>query len=797
MKKMLSLLIVFVFTQLLTGFPIQEAHAATINVNTTTDILDAAVTCEGVTTASLPGPDGGVSLREAICAANNNPGPDTITFGIPGVGVRTIQPTSYLPFLVDDGTSIRGYSQPGASPAHDDIPATILIELDGSLAGAHGITITSSNNLIQGLVINRFSGNGINILNYEGRTAANNQVAGNHIGTNASGDIDLGNGWNGVYISWGAVNNLVGGEEPAMRNVLSGNEMSGVEIHGSGTDGNRISGNFIGTRANGMEGRGNSMYGVRIYGGARNNKVGGNTSGERNVISGNTKDGVRIWGEETSGNILFGNYIGTTQYGIAPVGNGENGVLVGFGAQNNIIGGSAAKERNVISGNHKSGAAILLPGTTNNQVKGNFIGTDAFGIVAIGNLENGVLIGLGAQNNTIGGDTPGERNILSGNLHSGVNLSDEGTENNTVSANYIGLNVDASILGNHQDGIIISMGAQNNTIGGESDGDRNIISGNGDHGIRIRGTGTDINRVSGNTIGLNPEGDTARGNHSCGVYIHDQAKSNLIGPSNVISANYVGVCLSGPGTSSNLVVGNNIGLDAGENFALGNIHAGLSILDGASENLIGGEISEFEDPRVSNVISGNLNSGVQISGAGTSDNIISGNLIGFFVGNGEDGIVIDNGAANNIIGPFNMIQHNSWNGIYVHGAASIGNRITQNQIRLNYHYGIQLQSGGNGDIDRPVISSILANQNWLEVTGTTCSGCLVEFFFNLDDEGEGNFYCGSAAADASGAYYGTFEYLPFPYLTATTTDFILGTSQFSDVHLIEFLYFSFLPLAVR
>jgi hypothetical protein len=797
MKKIRCFTILFFLSQLLASFPQQEAHAATILVNTTTDILDAAGTCEGVTLASLPGPDGGVSLREAICAANNNPGPDTITFNIPGVGVRTIQPTNYLPFLVDDETSINGYTQPGASPTHDETPATILIELDGSLAGAHGITITSSDNLIQGLVINRFSGNGINILNYEGRTAANNHVSGNHIGTNASGEIDLGNGWNGIYIGWGAVNNLIGGDEPAERNVLSGNEVSGVDIHGSGTNGNTVSGNFIGTRANGMQVRGNSMYGVRIYGGARNNIVGGNSSGERNVISGNTQDGVRIWGEGTNGNILSGNYIGTTQYGIAPVGNGENGVLVGFGAQNNIIGGSIAEERNVISGNHKSGVAILLPGTANNKVDGNYIGTDVFGIFTIGNLENGVLIGLGAQYNTIGGGTPGERNIISGNLHSGVNLSDEGTDNNAVSGNYIGLNVGGGVLGNHQDGVIIGMGAENNTIGGESDGDRNIISRNGDHGIRIRGIGTDRNRVSGNIIGLNPEGDTARGNHSCGVYIHDQAKENIIGPLNVISANFVGVCLSEPGTSSNVVVGNIIGLDAGKNFALGNNEAGVSIIDGASENFIGGEISEFVDPSVSNVISGNLNSGVQISGSGTSENIISGNLIGFFEGNGEDGIVIYNGASNNIIGPVNVIQHNAWNGVYVHGASSIGNRITQNRMGSNYHFGIQLQRGGNGEIAPPVISSIFANQNWVEVSGTTCSDCIVEFFYNLDDEGEGNFYIGSITADASGAFSRTFDSLPFPYLTATTTDLILGTSQFSDAHLMEVIYLIYLPLLMR
>ena len=58
----------------------QLAHAAGIVVTTTADTIDAAGTCGAVTLASLPGPDGQTSLREAVCAANTNAGPDTITF---------------------------------------------------------------------------------------------------------------------------------------------------------------------------------------------------------------------------------------------------------------------------------------------------------------------------------------------------------------------------------------------------------------------------------------------------------------------------------------------------------------------------------------------------------------------------------------------------------------------------------------------------------------------------------------------------------------------------------------------
>ena len=103
---------------------VQAAPAATITVTTSNDLLDAAAgNCGAVTVASLPGPDGLTSLREAICAANNNAGPDNIYFNIPGAGTHTIDVSSFLPPLTDDVTTIDGYTQPGATPATDRFSA--------------------------------------------------------------------------------------------------------------------------------------------------------------------------------------------------------------------------------------------------------------------------------------------------------------------------------------------------------------------------------------------------------------------------------------------------------------------------------------------------------------------------------------------------------------------------------------------------------------------------------------------------------------------------------------------------
>jgi len=140
--------------------------ALDITVTTTNDVLDAAGgVCADVIPTSLPGPDGLTSLREAMCAANNNEASDTIRFGIPGCGgVCTIRPTIALPVLAGDGTTIDGYTQPGSAQATTGTPATLLVEIDGSnVLNNNGLNVASAGNVIRGLVINRFGGNGIAI----------------------------------------------------------------------------------------------------------------------------------------------------------------------------------------------------------------------------------------------------------------------------------------------------------------------------------------------------------------------------------------------------------------------------------------------------------------------------------------------------------------------------------------------------------------------------------------------------------------------------------------------------------
>jgi hypothetical protein len=137
----------------------------------------------------------------------------------------------------------------------------------------------------------------------------------------------------------------------------------------------------------------------------------------------------------------------------------EDGVVIRDGAQNNTIGGDRTVgagptgEGNVISGN-RGGVRIQGSGTMSNTIIGNLIGLAADGTTPLGNLANGVRIQNGAQGNTIGGDTPEERNVISGNADSGVLILNEGTDNNTVSGNYIGTDASGTIALANVNGVL-------------------------------------------------------------------------------------------------------------------------------------------------------------------------------------------------------------------------------------------------------------------------------------------------------------------------------------------------------
>ena len=172
-------------------------------------------------------------------------------------------------------------------------------------------------------------------------------MAGNYIGTDTTGNNKIGNSDFGVVINGPASNNTVGGTVAGAGNVISGNG-GGVEISGNSANtatGNVIAGNYIGVKATGTAALGNTNDGV-LLAFAGNNTIGGSAgtafqgpcTGACNVISGNGGNGVELNGNLTTGNLVQGNYIGTDVNGAAAIGNTLDGILLVFGANNNVIG---------------------------------------------------------------------------------------------------------------------------------------------------------------------------------------------------------------------------------------------------------------------------------------------------------------------------------------------------------------------------------------------------------------------------------------------------------------------------
>ena len=166
-----------------------ESLAATFTITTTND-------------------SGGGSLRDAIAQANAAAGADTIAFNLTGA-TRTINVSNALPDITESVT-IDGSMQPGFA----GVP---LIELNGANAGAGGVDglrIVTTNTAIRALVINRFTGDGIEIA-----TNGNNVVEGCYIGMNLTGATDLGNLQNGFFIT-NSPNNVIGGVFATQRNFI-------------------------------------------------------------------------------------------------------------------------------------------------------------------------------------------------------------------------------------------------------------------------------------------------------------------------------------------------------------------------------------------------------------------------------------------------------------------------------------------------------------------------------------------------------------------------------------------------
>lgn len=416
---------------LLTGW---TARAATITVTSTADAIavDGAVTLREAITSMNAAADANADVTAGRVGAYG--AADTIVFNIAGVAPFTITPASALPTITVP-VFVNGYSQTGSSANTNAFGladnAALTIVLNGAAGAFDGLVLQNhTGSVIRGLVIQNFGGNGIQIAG----TGGGHTVAGCFIGTNAAGTAaGPGNGADGVIIN-GVAGNSVGGVNPADRNIISAN-------------------------------------------------------GQPNVFA-----GVEIRASGATGNLVRGNYIGTTASGAAALGNSTAfgyGVIIFNGASTNTIGGAVVGAGNVISAN---GGGVTVQGgvstCTGNVIAGNLIGTNAAGTGALGNAFSGVGGIAYASGTRIGGTTAAERNVISANGSRGIVLGGSNGVATVVQGNFIGTDITGTApLGNTGDGIRGSDDTGTAVIGGSAAGAGNVIAYNTAIGVNVYNSG--------------------------------------------------------------------------------------------------------------------------------------------------------------------------------------------------------------------------------------------------------------------------------------------------------------------
>ena len=732
--------------------PTPAPPSPTVTVNSTGDGPDAFPgngICDTGGVNSEGDPE--CTLRAAMEEANASVVVDTIHFAIPATdtghsgGVWTVTPGSALP-TVTTTVSIDGTTQPGWT-------STPVVEIDGTSAGAGvvGFRISATDVTIRGFAINRFPSDGIEVE----PTGSGAVVVGNHIGVDASGLVDRGNGDVGIQLRSGSIGSTIGGATATDRNVLSGND-GGIFVDGS--DGNTIIGNYIGTDVTGNAAIPNLGDGIYVANGADGNTFG--QPGAGNVLSGNDVDALEI-DHVSTGNIIQANIIGLGADGNTLVENGRYGVVLYDGVNTTQIGGSGAGEGNVISGNVAAGVVIDGNGnaaTSGNVIEGNLIGTDSTGTLDRGNGTYGVHLFATAVNTTIGGTTAGAGNTISGNGSDGVFVSGAATSGTLIQGNYIGLTAagDAA-LGNTGNGVEIDWDVPNQVIGGAVAGAGNVISANLNG---IYSLWANDMTIQGNIIGLDVTGTVDLGNVNIGIRVG--GTNVVIGgvtatARNVVSGNNSAGILLDSATSA-VVRGNYIGTDVTGQVGRGNGSNGVYV--SGSGNRIGGTAVG-----AGNVISGNTNDGIQTSGASTGT-VIEGNTIGLAsdgstpVPNSFRGISLY-GTGTRVGGTTaaagNTISGNFRGVVVVTGATDAA--ILGNAISGNSSLGIDLANNGVTPND-PGDGDAGANDllNFPEINNASESGGTVTVDFDLDvpvGDYRVEFFSNPSGADPSG--YGEGE----------------------------------------
>ena len=745
-------------------------------------------------------------LRWAIDQANTTAGADTIVFQLPGSAttIALVDPLdSIIEEVVIDGTTQPGYltapivaidgsavSDVGfrlaASASGSTIKALSIygfqytaanpdsgnaIVIDGSADGNEidacfigtdassttaignavaGILVRGTNTTIRNSIISGNGASGVILENDDGTT-----LTGNRIGTDRVGAAALANAAHGILLRDSA-NASIGGATAASRNVISGNAGDGIRMEGATAA--IILGNYIGVDAlTGAVAVANGGAGISLD--AVNTTIGNGTVGGRNVISGNSQQGILVRdGTET---VVQGNYIGASASGTVNAGNVLEGIRIDGGSAH-LVGGTVAGMDNVISANGGSGVRITTE-ATDVTLQQNLIGLGTT-LKSLGNGGDGVSIDeasgilvtfsnriaynagvgvhlTGASGNLIGADATrpaGQQGINFGNAiyanaGEGVLLETESNDN-IVSANLIGLATpNGALQGNGLDGISIQASRRNVVGGPLPSGATDPVYGNvvaaNLAGISIVDADA-ISESEGNVV----RGNQVRNNTSHGILL-DNVSNQTIGGALATDANAItlnagnGVEIRN-GSRGVVVTGNYVGTTISNVLGFGNAGIGIRVLQ-SNESILGGDAASG----FGNIVVGNASDGIVITrvddaGVTSGDarrNVVYGNIVR---ANKANGIRItsasDNFIGNAAAGFGNTVGNNKLDGMRIETAADgntiLGNTFGGPAILGNGGLGIRLtasyeniigssDAGGGNSLSRNIGGGILIDQS--------------------------------------------------------------------------------------
>ena len=411
----LGMIAVLLAGLLLTATP---AYAAgTITVNSTEDTITNNGNCD---------------LREALQAADSDTavdlcaaglGTDTIQFNIPGAGVHTITLTGSL--SVSTPVIIDGTSQPGYS-------GTPLIRLDGDNNGSQQFSFNSGSDgsSLKGLMFTNATWNAVMV----NPGVTNMTFAANYFNTDGNAQLPTGSNAAGVLL-FKTDHITVGGSTAADRNLFSGNE--GVQIEGSSN--NLVEGNYFGVRADGLTPITNQTVNSGAIFIETNSLVPANNTIRNNVIT-SFSTGIDLE-QQVNHTIIAGNTIGVGKDGSTQLGN-SYGIMLS-GSSDNTIGGANPADRNVVSGNTYSNIEIqhtVSYTSDNNLIFGNYIGTDAAGMTAVGSTPKGINL-AGGDGNQIGDSASGVGNLIAGNTYQ---IEIQNATNALIQNNRLGVNINGT-----------------------------------------------------------------------------------------------------------------------------------------------------------------------------------------------------------------------------------------------------------------------------------------------------------------------------------------------------------------